>query len=279
MPFRVMTWNVLAHVHTHWNHRDHGGSEKALETEAQRRTRHRAVVNVVMRELPDVVLLQEVDEFFMPPDWQAGLLPCGVSLPGYEAFKSYALVDSGHLEGVVILFRKGIWEPDPQRPPILLERSEKRGWKCGLVVPACRCLDRLKCCFVSVHLTPYKLPGKIGLLSDALEAIGSDSEQVILGGDFNTEMGPDLAPLNELLGSHGLSDVPLAPETPTGIDGTAIDYVYCKGLAALGVGECTAGPLPKRPKHPWSADAPNDGSDHAWLLVTLGTSSCCLPPS
>merc|ERR1719362_895210 len=90
MPFRVMTWNVLAHVLTHWDHRFHGGIEKSLETETQRRTRHRAVVNAVMRELPDVVLLQEVDEFFMPPDWQCGLLPCGLSLPGYEAFKSYA---------------------------------------------------------------------------------------------------------------------------------------------------------------------------------------------
>jgi hypothetical protein len=57
-PFRVMTWNILASVHTHWNSAAHGGAHKTTESAAQRTRRHLSVVSRLMTELPDVALLQ-----------------------------------------------------------------------------------------------------------------------------------------------------------------------------------------------------------------------------
>jgi hypothetical protein len=57
-PFRVMTWNILASVHTHHNCAAHGGALKSRESEAQRTQRHMSVVSRLMNELPDVALLQ-----------------------------------------------------------------------------------------------------------------------------------------------------------------------------------------------------------------------------
>lgn len=57
-PFRVMTWNILASVHTHWSSAAHGGALKSTESDAQRTQRHLSVVSRLMNELPDVALLQ-----------------------------------------------------------------------------------------------------------------------------------------------------------------------------------------------------------------------------
>lgn len=57
-PFRVMTWNILASVHTHWSSAAHGGALKSTESDAQRTQRHLLVVSRLMHELPDVALLQ-----------------------------------------------------------------------------------------------------------------------------------------------------------------------------------------------------------------------------
>ena len=85
----VVSWNVLAHVHTHWNAAEHGGAPKSLESDAQRISRHARVVRRLHALRPAVALLQEVDATLMPQDWQGGPLPCGEHLDGYTPFRSY----------------------------------------------------------------------------------------------------------------------------------------------------------------------------------------------
>ena len=148
-----MSWNVLAHIHTHWDYKFHGGASKELETGSQRDARHTAIVKAILREYPDVVLLQEVDEYFLPLDWESGPLPCGLILPGYVPFKSYSPTRNGIKEGVVVLLRAGVWKADTEREVVRLERCEERGWKCGIAVHAQGCSDSTqRCTFISTHL-------------------------------------------------------------------------------------------------------------------------------
>ena len=85
----VVSWNVLAHVHTHWDSALHCGADKAVETEQQRIARHLTILRRLKALKLDVALLQEVDEHFIPMGWQSGLLPCGESLDGYVPYRSY----------------------------------------------------------------------------------------------------------------------------------------------------------------------------------------------
>lgn len=277
VPFRVMTWNVLAHVHTHWDSAFHGGRFKTVETKEQRLARHVAIADAIMRELPDVVLLQEVDEFFMPEDWQGGRLPCGRTLSGYCVHRSYSRTTSGPMEGVVVLLRAGVWEVHPEYAPVLLPRIPERGWKCGIAVPARRCGgSEQPCCFVSVHLQWGNPTGQLRMLEDALAFEGAESCHIVLGGDFNTQPGSELLPLSDFLSSRQLGMVPHAPNALTCTGGEKepelIDYLFCSNsFAVLGSQTCVAGPLPPRDRGAWSDAAAHDGSDHAWLIATLGS--------
>ena len=99
----VVCWNVLAHIHTHHNWAAHGAPRKTLETPAQRDARHRRVARTLARLAPDVALLQEADESFMPVQWQPEEpLPCGERLDGYTPYRSYS--DRG--DGCVVLLRQ-----------------------------------------------------------------------------------------------------------------------------------------------------------------------------
>lgn len=111
-PFRVMTWNVLASQYTHYSSQAHGGLPKSLESAAQQTSRHISIATRIISEIPDVVLLQEVDASFLPVDWQGGFLPCGVSLEGYTPYRSYSNSSRGVPEGVAILLRKDSWKRD-----------------------------------------------------------------------------------------------------------------------------------------------------------------------
>ena len=46
---KVVSWNVLAHVHTHYDFKLHGGAAKTLETDAQMVTRHQRIVAKLVR--------------------------------------------------------------------------------------------------------------------------------------------------------------------------------------------------------------------------------------
>ena len=105
----MVCWNVLAHIHTHHNWAAHGAPRKTLETPAQRDARHRRVARTLARLAPDVALLQEADESFMPVQWQPEEpLPCGERLDGYTPYRSYS--DRG--DGCVVLLRQQSFRRD-----------------------------------------------------------------------------------------------------------------------------------------------------------------------
>ena len=272
-PFRVMTWNILASVHTHWNHASHGGSPGSVETEFQRHTRHRAIVCRINNEQADVVLLQEVDSLFLPRDWQGGALPCGSVLSSYVPYRSCSLhPQSGLYEGVAILLRVGVWTRDTRVPKVSLAKNARRGWKCGLVLHAVRCHDPEQCvCFVSVHLKHGGDAPKLNLISDALKN-AHPNIPVLLGGDFNTTEAR-LATLQPALG--GLRRVPSQPGSATCVSAdmscirpdNVIDHMFVsEPLVAMA--HCRVGPLPEQGGGPWG-QSEDDGSDHAWLLATI----------
>jgi hypothetical protein len=195
-PFRVMSWNVLASVHTHYVKTIHKGDR--CESSEWRCRRHKANIRRIVKESPDVVLLQEVDAWLIPEGWEGGVLPCGLPLDGYSVVQSYGPTGSdskGPAEGVVILLRKGVWELDPDADEAVAKfgKTKRRGQKCGLTVHARRSHDHTqKCAFSTVHLQFDKnasptttSEGKLGNLRDALKVVHRDTP-VILAGDFNT---------------------------------------------------------------------------------------------
>eukprot|EP00565_Helicotheca_tamesis_P003876 CAMPEP_0185726702 /NCGR_PEP_ID=MMETSP1171-20130828/2593_1 /TAXON_ID=374046 /ORGANISM="Helicotheca tamensis, Strain CCMP826" /LENGTH=273 /DNA_ID=CAMNT_0028395097 /DNA_START=118 /DNA_END=939 /DNA_ORIENTATION=- len=270
-----MTWNILASTHTKWNSA-HGGERMTEEAECQRKKRHSIVANAINRELPDVAMLQEVDVRFLPSDWDNGPLPCGVDLSGYKAYRSYAPTRSGVMEGVAILLRSGVWELDTSIPPEAncrrLEKCQRRGRKAGIVLHARRCHDHSqRCCFSSVHLKWGELGPKLAVIADALDEgrLAVPESPIVLGGDFNTR-GLYMEPIDELIESKGLSRCP-TPKLPTcmGSEEEQIDFIYCsKNLGCSPGSLCSIGNLPRPGKGPWG-DAPGDGSDHAWVQVTI----------
>lgn len=75
-PFSVLSWNVLAHIHTTYNAVAHQQGDRARESEAQRVARRAASLRRLQQLAPDLALLQEVDAFFAPPPGE--ILPgCG----------------------------------------------------------------------------------------------------------------------------------------------------------------------------------------------------------
>jgi hypothetical protein len=286
-PFRIMTWNVLASVHTHHNFRDHGGAEGETETAIQRDARHRRIVRRIQWEGPDVVLLQEADEAFLPRAWRAGPLPCGEALFGYTTHRSYGATGGTH-EGVAVLLRDGVWARDPRLPKVAVPRSAATGWKNGIMLHAVRCADPTQVvCFCSVHLRWGADDGpKCGLLAATLEQAAA-GVPVVLGGDFNTEPRA-LAVLESCLArcGGGLRRLPSDPGRSTVQDRgdrvSVIDHLYASpalGLPPVMAGEaggrasCEVGPAAR----PWADDG--DGSDHAWLLAALGSAHAgSMPP-
>jgi endonuclease/exonuclease/phosphatase family metal-dependent hydrolase len=286
-PFRVFSWNLLASVHTHWNFDAHGGDMKTVENREQRDMRQRAIVHRIMREMPDVMLLQEVDESFLPLGWDGGFLPCGLPLAGYTAHRSYTTT-SGVEEGVAILLRDDVFELVKDLPKVRVGKSRDTGFKNGIILHARRCNDHSQVvCFASVHLR-YGDPGpKVSLLESLLRH--SDSRYpILLGGDFNTGVS-GLSTLDAPMVSRGMKRLPSTPDTPTSLgsfpwtktptksaNDMTIDHLYASSELSIvggelheGVLHCAVGQLPLRPRGPFG-DGPSDGSDHAWLLATLG---------
>ena len=131
--FKVVSWNVLAHIHTHYNAAGHGGATKSLESAEQRLVRHRQVVQTLLELQADVYLLQEVDSHFMPADWQQDRpLPCGETLRGYTPYRSY----SERGEGTVVMLRDDRFVRDTSIPTAYLPATAEHGWKTGVVVHA-----------------------------------------------------------------------------------------------------------------------------------------------
>merc|ERR1740124_1984165 len=151
--FRVVTWNVLGHIHTHWNGAAHLNTKedsspvtahdtqdkpaqalneirdesRPRESSPQRRPRHTEALTQLQ---PDVILLQEVDPHFMPSeeDYHAGT---PFPLPGYTPHRS----SSVRGEGTAVLLRDACWVVDPITPPVRFPPTVEHGWKTGTVVP------------------------------------------------------------------------------------------------------------------------------------------------
>jgi len=286
-PFRVMTWNILASVHTHWNSDAHGGASRTCETVDQRHNRHIQIVAAIHRLQPDVVLLQEVDTLFLPLAWKHGQrLPCGSYLHGYTVHQSYSPLKTGvsiPQEGVAILTRNGVWETDPSLKKTCLEKTRDRGWKCSLVLHARRCHDHSqRACFVSVHLQWGAPSAQANLLRDALKAADS-TVPIVLGGDFNIT-ARELKVVHDAhrpsvdaqLAARGLRRMPSHPGQSTGLTGemglrpsNAIDHLYCSRSLKPAIKWCSVGPLAPPGQGPWTSKGANDGSDHEWVLSTL----------
>ena len=199
-PLKVVSWNVLAHVHTHWCRAAHQHTGK-LESPGQCRRRQRSVLARLKKLAPDVALLQEVDSAFIPIDWLPGTpLPCGETLTGYTVIRNYnrrANVDSGgHVEGTAVLIRDAVLDVDAARcRPARLEATRENGWKTGLVVharPKGTPASDPPMAFGSVHLR-YLRSGtpepQRALLESALAAISPRCTAVVIAGDFNYELG------------------------------------------------------------------------------------------
>eukprot|EP00656_Telonema_subtile_P035528 TRINITY_DN39508_c0_g1_i1.p1 TRINITY_DN39508_c0_g1~~TRINITY_DN39508_c0_g1_i1.p1 ORF type:complete len:284 (-),score=40.91 TRINITY_DN39508_c0_g1_i1:140-991(-) len=269
-PFKAMTWNVLAHVHTHWDKALHGGN--ANESAAQRDFRHNRIVQAILRELPDVALLQEVDEYFIPGNWQGGELPCGAHLPGYTFHHAYGPTGdgSGPLEGAGVLLREGVFEEDPEQPATKLNKVPERGWKSAIVLPVRRCHDyRQQVTFVSVHLPWPDNQPKIKILRDTLVR-ADPSHPIVLGGDFNTGEADLWNTLEPTLREFGVSQIPLSEGWPTcsGAEPCKrIDFLYC-GLGVHARERCKIGNVPGSEQGPWS-EGWQDGSDHAWVTAVI----------
>ena len=238
-PLPRETWNVLASVHTGWNASAHGGPAKTQESEAQRQTRYGRVATAINREQPDVLLLQEVDERFLPRDWQRGKgpLPCGVELRGYTPYRSYSPSRGGVLEGVAILLRHGVFEKDVSLPREVaacrLPKCDRRGGKEALVVHARCCHDHTqRVVFCTVHLRWGDPEPKLNVIVDTLEAAAAGSTTpcvVVLGGDFNTRL-EHMAPLDAALGASGLVRCPADGSLPTAMGAdpwTGEFFVFC----------------------------------------------------
>ena len=176
----IVSWNVLAHVHTHWNSAEHGGDEKTLETAEQCQLRHVQIVRRLNALRPEVAFLQEVDATFMPQYWQptSGPLPCGQRLDGYTPFRSYTPPwgDRKHAEGTVVLLRDDTWVRDKSVDTAYVASCKETGWKTGIVVHARR-VDEGEgegtVAFASVHLRSRAPTEQRELLTRALAARGA----------------------------------------------------------------------------------------------------------
>lgn len=262
----VVTWNCLAHIHTHWDVERHHGKPKSLETAAQMLARHHAIVSRLRALQPDCALLQEVDEHFMPRTWQQDApLPCGQMLEGYVPYRSYS--DRG--EGTVVLLRSATLVRDTSVPTAYLPPSEAHGWKTGVVVHARRVgagSDSQPIAFGSVHLRWGAPQQQATLLAAALGARQHGAVPMVMGGDFNARV-PQLASerIDAALLAAGLVRVPA--DAPTGLgNGGTIDHLYAVGVR---LSPPEVGALPPLPRGPWTEDVPHDGSDHAWVSVRV----------
>jgi endonuclease/exonuclease/phosphatase family metal-dependent hydrolase len=266
-PFKVLTWNVLASVHTHWDSDVHN-SGSALESDDQRVSRHQAIVKRILLLQPDVVLLQEADDSFIPYNWECGLLPCGYELTGYRPFISYTTTKSV-LEGTVILLKEDVWEINESFPIWKIEKSHKSGWKNGIGLCAQMCHDPSQvCCFMSVHLRWGDENAKLGMLNSVLSRLPVNMP-ALLAGDFNTECD-HLEPLERVLQSCGLHRISFPPgSTGTCKDHASpeyvIDHMYCtQHLMKIST---SLGSIAPPPLGPWTEGS--DGSDHTWLLAEV----------
>lgn len=89
---------------------------------------------------PDVILLQEVDEHFMPIDWNpadGSPLPCGSKLEGYTPYRSYNVGTKDKKAcGVAVLLKDAVLTRDRSIDTVYLKATEAHGWKTGVVVHA-----------------------------------------------------------------------------------------------------------------------------------------------
>jgi endonuclease/exonuclease/phosphatase family metal-dependent hydrolase len=217
--FKVVCWNVLAHIHTHYNANGHGGAVKTTESAEQRLLRHQRIARTLLDLQADAYLLQEVDSHFMPADWQPDRpLPCGEMLRGYTPYRSY----SKRGEGTVVMLRDDRFVRDTSIRTAYLPATAEHGWKTGVVLHAqpvgggphfrwARLTARAslrrrlragtictntranarrhatgpRIAFVSVHLRWGEPAAQSQLLSSALSAV-SRATAVVLAGDFNS---------------------------------------------------------------------------------------------
>mmetsp|Transcript_3071 Transcript_3071/g.11908 ORF Transcript_3071/g.11908 Transcript_3071/m.11908 type:complete len:300 (-) Transcript_3071:212-1111(-) len=262
----VVSWNILAHIHTVWDFERHGGAKKSRETKEQRQRRHELILKRLNALRPEVALLQEVDVTFMPLDWQRGPLPCGALLEGYTPYRSY---NSGQ-EGTAVLLRDDAWQLDRSIDTSYIGATAASGWKTGVVVHARR-VDGLggTVAFASVHLRWGAPDEQRGLLAMAMAGRRGETEPMVLGGDFNSD--PEelaAAGIEAPLLAGGLRRVPTPGGRPTDLSGKAVDNLYVS--PALVPRAAEVGPVAPLARGPWSLPpAEHDGSDHSWLRVQL----------
>ena len=285
----MVTWNVLAHINTQWSYPLKKGplqGGKGLETEEQRTSRHLAIVQRLAELRPDIVLLQEVDEYFMPLDWAGGQLPCGATIEGYVPFRS--TTTERHAEGTAVLLRSATVQRNPAIEPVRLAPSAENDGKTGVVVHACPHGTSETLAVASVHL-PHGNPRQAAAMlttavtarverrvaidcppasGGVIDAHGlAPKVAMVLGGDFSATPAElaEGAIDGPLLGA-GLTRV--AADAPTfSYEERTVDHLYIAGVHQHGAPR--VGTLPPLPLGPWTEGGGHDGSDHAWVCTRL----------
>lgn len=291
-PFRLLSWNILASVHTHHNRTAHqSGRADGLETDGQRSARHQRIASRLRAEVADILLLQEVDITFLPSEWTQGVLPCGIGLPNYLPYRMY-LPDKK--EGTAVLLRTGVFERAPLAPVRITGKQLLK--KTGLVVFAQRTgFPNQRVGVASVHLkfgvpeqhmhmlraVLYALAHGQAWQPSALREHLEDQDfamvdppvapAAVIAGDFNTCDRDGLEAYVTYLNQHGFRRVPQTDGASTALgsdmayaQNKVIDYIFVRGLVPLSPAQ--VGALPHGGRGPYGVDAVDlDGSDHAWL--------------
>eukprot|EP00756_Hemistasia_phaeocysticola_P025983 Hpha_TRINITY_DN16035_c4_g1::TRINITY_DN16035_c4_g1_i1::g.120390::m.120390 len=273
---RIVTWNILAHRHTHYDWREHGGKEGEVESEAQTKERHRRISAAIAGLNPDVLLLQEVDTSLVPleeatPSEGVRRAVRAEILPGYDWYLSL----SNRGEGTAIVLREGVFEEVSHKG---VPHDPGHGWKTAASVRA-----KLKCSgdgveFSSVHL-PWggdKEEMKRTLISKTLDLHPRSDARPrfrVFGGDFNT-FAEELPPFSQILNGGDLHRIPTPADRCSArgqgpMDRGPIDHLFVSPdiRDALSTPP-SLGALPQGEKGAWG-DGEHDGSDHTWICIDL----------
>lgn len=275
LSLKVLSWNILAHIHTHWDAALHTGSQQArkcLETQEQAKARHSRIVQEIRRQEPDIALLQEVDSTFMPSNWQAasGPLPCGEKLDGYTPYRSYKRIQQSIVEeGTVVLLRDATLQRDKAVPVSYFKGSSEHGCKTGIVVHASHLQSRTTIALASVHLRHNAQEQALSLLRSVICA-RNRSTAMILGGDFNLPTRRLRETVEPMLHANQLYRVPTPAGKPTGMHSLeTIDHIYVSPCLELCM-PAIIGPIPLvESGGPWGPGEGHNGSDHAWMSMEL----------
>jgi hypothetical protein len=178
---KVLSYNILAREFTHYQYKYHKNGKNKCESKLQTNQRHKLCVNEIMKEYPDIALLQEVSPSFLNLNTFNEIL--------YKNYNFYNTSGGPTLSpGTALLIKKkDIFNSIPH----VIDRvhgSDKTGGgsKCSTVVILT--INNNKIAFVSIHATwDGNIDKRFHHISQLEELLINKHEvkSIIIGGDFN----------------------------------------------------------------------------------------------